>query len=231
MHIKAYYNGNITLCAVVSNENRHELTDLERKKKSYKMTYSKYRQLASNCAYMFDNKINKISFLTFTIQDNIKDTSNTNKAFSYFLKQMRASKKLHSYLWVAERQKRGAVHYHGLFDLPFIPFPEIAKLFHRSFAKFNIKASDRNSVSTSKEYGAIVYSREQALKYITKYISKQINQYFRGREHAFSNNINVKPVDISHEKFLELRETTRNYYEFEYSSAYVCDINAVKEVF
>lgn len=231
MHIKAYYNGNITLCAVVGNENRHELTEADRKKKTYRLTYSKYRQLSSNCAYMFDKKVNKILFLTFTIKANIRDNSITNKAFSYYLKILRARYKLHSYLWVAERQKRGAVHYHCLFDMPFTKYQTLSNLFHKCFTKFDIETSSKNSVSTSKHYGAIVQNKEMALKYICKYISKQINQGFKGRNNAFSNNINIKPVNIDHETFLDLRETSKKYYIFEYSSAYICDIDTIKEVF
>lgn len=231
MHIKVYYNGNITLCAVVGNENRHELTLDDRKKKTYRLNYSRYRQLSSNCAYMFDHKVNKIVFLTFTIKDNVKDNALTNKAWSYYLKILRQRYKLHSYLWVAERQKRGAIHYHALFDMPFTKYQTLSQLFHKAFEKFNIAASSANSVSTSKYYGAIVHSKEMALKYICKYISKQINQGFKGRNNAFSNNINIKPVSIDHETFLDLRQTSKKYYNFEYSSTYICDLDAIKDVF
>ena len=238
MIIKAHYNGNITVTNAKNPKNKqlHELNLSDRtKKRVYKLTYSKYRQLAGNSAKMFEAKTNQILFLTFTIKDNITDTANTNKAWSYFLNLMKKRHGLNNYLWVAERQKRGAVHYHCLLDTPFINYSEWKRIFSSTFKKFGIKASKQNSVSASKYRGAIVRNVEMALKYITKYISKSINKElnisFSGRNYAFTNDINVKPLTITYEQYLEVINTCSKEYNFEYCSTYICDLNAVINLF
>jgi hypothetical protein len=83
---------------------------------------------------------------------------------------------LNNYLWVAEHQKRGAIHYHCLLDMPYIPYSLIKEIFSNSFARFGISVSKENSVSASKTKGAIVKNVEQALRYITKYLTKQLKE-------------------------------------------------------
>jgi len=236
MIIKAHYNGNVTITSFKGNHNRHkiELSD-KIKKRVYKLKYSKYRQLAGNSAKMFETKINKILFLTFTIKDNIKDTSLTNNAWSYFLNLMKKRHGLNNYLWVAERQKRGAIHYHTLMDMPFIQFKKIKEIFSNSFAKFGIAVSTQNSVSASKKHGSIVKNVEMALRYITKYISKSINKevevLFSSRMYAITNEINVKPLTITYDEYLSIINTCSKEYNFKFSATYICDLKTIISLF
>jgi len=177
MKIKAHYNGNISITNEKKTNNRHKFNLTDRtKKRVQKLSYSKYRKLAGNSAKLFEVKKNQVLFLTFTIKDNVTLTGITNNAWSYFLKLMRTRHELGNYLWVAEHQKRGAIHYHCLLDMPFIPFIKIKEIFHNSFKLFGIAVSKENSVSASKRHGSIVKNIEQALRYITKYLTKQLKQ-------------------------------------------------------
>jgi len=271
MKIKAHYNGNISITNEKKAGKRHELNLSDRtKRRVQKLSYSKYRKLAGNSAKLFEVRKNKVLFLTFTLKDNVTLHGITNKAWSYFLKLMRERHELGNYLWVAEHQKRGAIHYHCLLDMPFIDYSEIKRIFKASFQLFNIAVSSENSVSASKSRGAIVHNVEMALRYITKYLTKQLkvdtkykqrflytmyscSEYpkdfmkreFRfkriiksaeystlsGRIYAFTNEINEKPIQITYEDFMEVSDTTKDVYNFKYCSVYICDLQAVKELF
>jgi len=226
-----FYNGDIVIFSG-GNTDGGTIKDADRRKqRKYNFDYSDYRHIASCAAFQHDNKVNKIMFFTFTIKQNLTDTSETNKAWSYFLKLMRTRHNLNSYIWVAERQKRGAVHYHTLLDIPYIKYSEIKLLFSRSFARFNIEVSETNSVSGSKNGNSIVSNVDKAVKYLTKYMTKELKQSFTGRNYAISNNINIKPRKINVEQAQNLAETAHSVFKTEYITVIHADLKESIEVY
>jgi hypothetical protein len=226
-----FYNGDIVIFSG-GNDNPAMIKDTDRRKqRRYNFDYSDYRHIASCAAFQHDNKVNKIMFFTFTIKQNLTDTSQTNKAWSYFLKLMRTRHKLNSFIWVAERQKRGAVHYHTLLDIPFIKYSEIKLLFSRTFARYNIEVSEKNSVSGSKNGNSIVSNVDKAVKYLTKYMTKELNQSFSGRNYAISNNINIKPRKINVEQAQTLAETAQSVFKTDYITVIHADLKEAIEVY
>ena len=234
--VKLHYNGNLVWSQDGNKDLSHEeAVQIGKKDKRFYLKYKHYRQIASSAAYMYDNRVNQIVFFTFTIQDNIADNSITNPAFSYALKRFKKDYGLHSYLWVAERQKRGAIHYHCLFDMPFTEYSILKKVWADVGAKFGIKVSRKNSVSGSKNGSSKVNNVEKAIKYITKYIAKGINgankQSFQGRSYAISRNINVKPKQISVEQAQEYTKVqTREPFQNDYGlTVQFIDTQVVRE--
>ncbi len=232
-NIKLYYNGNITF-SITHSKNIEAMQSTKRdykKQKKYKLTYAHSRKIASSAAYQYHNRKNKITFLTFTLKDNVTDTNLTNKAWTEYLNYLRKQYKMHSFIWVAERQKRGAVHYHALIDIPKTPYSILKEQFSRIFKKYDINVSAKNSISTSKQHGAIVNDIEKAVKYITKYVTKgafakdeeENKNTFNGRVYGISNNINIKPITLTRKEFNELLITVKAIYKFEYSTTYICD--------
>lgn len=234
-NIKLYYNGNITYSYNHVKKIECLISDSDRiKKKTYKLKQSHYRKISSSAAYMAHNKKNEILFLTFTLKQNVKDTSITNKAWSEYTNYLTKKYNLHAYIWVAEQQKRGAVHYHTLMDIPYTDFNVLKQQFARIFKKHNIEVSSKNSISISKKHGAIVKNTEQAVRYITKYMSKQVRnkEYkFSGRNYAISNNVNIKPITITKEEFEKILITVMAIHKFEYCETYICDMTAAIEIF
>ena len=210
--IKIHYNGNV----VYTSDGNSELSSEEarligNRQKKFILRYKHYRQISSSAAYMFDNRVNQIVFYTFTIKENMTDNSVTNPAFSYALRRLKKDYGLNSYIWVVERQKRGAIHYHCLFDMPYVKYSELKRVWHEVGSKFGIEISRQNSVSGSKGRSAVVKNVEQAVKYLTKYMAKGINgknnQTFEGRVYAISRNVNVKPRVISVDTALKYANT------------------------
>lgn len=114
---------------------------------------ARVRRLA--CA---NSQLNK--FFTLTFADNITDLKYANNQFCNFVKRLnrylaKMKKDKMQYIAVVEFQKRGAIHYHLLCNLPFISAKMLQEIWQNGFVKIN-KIDDVDNVGA----------------YITKYMSK-----------------------------------------------------------
>lgn len=99
-------------------------------------------------------------FVTLTFAENMTDLKKGNNLFKCFVKRLKywAEKKGVNlkYLAVIEFQKRGAIHYHMLCNLPFIKKAELTEIWGNGFVKIN-------AIDKVDNLGA----------YITKYMTKE----------------------------------------------------------
>lgn len=121
---------------------------LNRKKKEIR------RLINTNCRR--DNK-RFCSFFTATYQENQIDEYKAREDFNLFIKRLQFNypgafdKKSNrdlsfdDYMWFAERQKRGAIHFHVIFfNCPFLSFKELTRLWEKgSIDIHNIKKVNR----------------------------------------------------------------------------------------
>lgn len=129
----------------------------------------------------------KPAFLTLTFAENVQDIEQANKVYNLFIKRLnnklfgRGVTRL-KYVVVPEFQKRGAVHYHVvLFNLPYIPSGELAKVWGQGFIKVN-------SVEEVGNVGA----------YVCKYLTKEIaDERLNGRKHFWGSRGLVQPTTIA----------------------------------
>lgn len=159
-------------------------------------------------------------FLTLTFAENILDLKHANYEFKKFKQKLerRVGKKL-KYLCVPEFQAKrgkkngdgGAVHYHLMLDMPFIPWEELSALWGHGRIKIE-KIRDKNKAGS----------------YIAKYISKTDCNDLRlfGRKIFFySKNNLVKCVETVHKfvidgiKFI-YQNSIRLVKEYSYVSAF-----------
>ena len=96
-------------------------------------------------------------FLTLTFAENITDLKTANYAFNQFVKRISYHYPTFEYLAVPEFQKRGAVHYHLLCNLPFVQVSELQEIWSNGFVKIN-KIDEVNNVGA----------------YICKYLGKDM---------------------------------------------------------
>lgn len=116
---------------------RGEATE-ESKQKNYANTNQRRRDTIRRLACCnFDNKYDK--FLTLTFADNKTDVKECNVLFKAFIRKLREIKHISDlkYLAVIEFQQRGAVHYHVLLNIPYIPQEELQKLWGNGFVFIN----------------------------------------------------------------------------------------------
>ena len=95
--------------------------DIENKLKNYGNTNQRRRDMIRRLACCnFNNKYDK--FLTLTFAENKIDIQECNVLFKAFIRKLKNKyNKNLKYLAVIEFQKRGAVHYHVLLTIPYVP--------------------------------------------------------------------------------------------------------------
>lgn len=76
-------------------------------------------------------------FVTFTFAENVKDIGQANKEWDKFIKRLRRCCGAFKYLAVIEFQKRGAIHYHMISDLPYVKKRELAEMWGQGYVHIN----------------------------------------------------------------------------------------------
>lgn len=108
-------------------------------------------------------------FLTLTFEDNVTDLDYANNEFKNWVKRVNyhvfgTKKRVMKYVAVIEFQKRGAVHYHVLCNLPYVEADSLASIWRHGFIKINKIKGDKERFGSSEcdNVGAYV------CKYMTK---------------------------------------------------------------
>lgn len=122
------------------------------------------------------SQVFQVSFLTLTIPD----LTTNNNSFYYkrllkpFLRILKERYQLKEYIWKAELQKRGSIHYHLTLN-EFIPITSIKNEWNKLLQKENLMSSyirDFNNVSPNSVDIHSVKDVENIEAYLCKYISK-----------------------------------------------------------
>ena len=146
----------------------------------------------------FDMKY--VKFITLTFAPNLRfDTENlkicNTRKQTFIKKLLRVFPDL-KYLIVPEYQKRGAVHYHMIADLPYLDGKWLDKTW--GYGRTKIQAWISNRDSDSYHY---------ITKELTKYVSKTyINHEFRGFRRFYASNSLVKPEKYYGEEAITLNK-------------------------
>ncbi len=141
----------------------------------------------------------KINFITLTLsaaQGPVPDRSIKNKMLEPFLRNMRNVYKLRSYVWRAERQKNGNIHFHITCDI-FIPYDSIRDAWNLQLGKYHFikdfKNANNSEFPNSTDVHA-VHSIKDLAAYLTKYMSKieNMKDVIEGKVWDCSRNLKVK---------------------------------------
>lgn len=111
------------------------------------------------------------------------------------------------YLWVAERQKNGTIHYHMLTNA-FLPIRVVNRMMATAIRN-EIQKDSRSTINfCSTSYNGVDVTRVQSpisvTKYITKYLTKQMADQIKQKWHCsrvFSSlavSLTVHPADAHH---------------------------------
>ena len=127
-------------------------------------------------------------FLTLTVKDNITDVKVFRRMFTTFLQAMKREGYDLRYLYVLERQKRGALHAHCVvFNDEKIPLKVLKKCWH--YGRSEIKILNGLKYKTDErivDIGA----------YVCKYITKESVTEWGSRTYNCSKGLK-RPIDIS----------------------------------
>lgn len=115
-------------------------------------------------------------------KDNYTD-SEISRMFIKFLNNLRTNYNLKFYIWVAERQKNGNLHYHFITNIYINPL-QLSVYWERFF-----QHGHRNSVDR-----ITVYRWNDLKKYLVKYISKDKHNIIYSRKIGRTENLSDKAV-------------------------------------
>ena len=180
------------------------ITD-EIKMENRKKTASRARRLVRNTVNA-NPHLDK--FLTLTFAKNLTDLTKAHYEFDKFIKRLKTRCKGFQYIEVVEFQKRGAVHFHILCNLPYINVNELAQIWGNGYIKIN-------RIDNVDNVGA----------YITKYMTKDnVDERLAGRKcYSMSKNLN-RPKEYTSERDIdELMENTdsvKRIFSTEFESEY-----------
>lgn len=197
-----------------------------KRKKYFEMDYRAYRKLASACVNLFDIKQHQCIFFTFTLPNTINETEAT-KCFSNFLDNAKKTYKLKNYVYTKEIGTNSNVHFHGIFDIPFIDLGDFKRSWFAAYSHITNNFHN-NNVRLSEKNGAIVKSRDQAVRYICKYATKARGRRFESRCYGISKAIQSRPRRLTEEEFRMLMDSVeqKRYYKYKYGAT-IC----LKETF
>ena len=124
-----------------------------------------------------NTQLNK--FLTLTFAENISDLKTTNYIFNKFVMRVVYQFPDFEYLAVPEFQKRGAVHYHLLCNLPVVQVSDLQEIWGQGFIKIN-------KIDNIDNVGA----------YVSKYLSKETDERNFGKKKFFRSQSLKTPDEI-----------------------------------
>jgi len=157
--------------------------DVEKALKNYSNTNQRRRDMVRRLACCnFNAEYDK--FFTLTFKENMTDVKEANYLFMKFIQRLKYKfGKDIKYLAVVEFQNRGAVHYHVLSNIPYIPSGELQELWGNGFVYIN-------AISHVDNIGA----------YIVKYMTKDnTDERLQGlKAYFFSRNLRRPEEIINH---------------------------------
>lgn len=165
------------------------------------------------------NFTNKSKFLTLTFRPtdkfDVKDIKQCNHEFKKFIKRLNYNtNKKARYVAVIEFQDkngRGAIHYHMIIDIPYVPFKKLKEIWGLGSIRIN-------KIDSCDNVGA----------YVVKYMTKDINDERLKGIKAYNMSLNLgKPIvykswenqSLTKEMFEMLQENKKSLvYEKSYSN-------------
>ena len=158
-------------------------SDEESRSKNYANTNQRRRDTIRRLACCnFDNTYDK--FLTLTFAENKTNVKECNILFKAFIRKLKKYNRDLKYLAVIEFQDRGAVHYHVLLNIPYIPQSDLQNLWGHGFVFVN-------AITHVDNIGAYI------VKYMTK--DNRDTRLMGQKAYLFSRNLNKPEKVINHD--------------------------------
>lgn len=120
-----------------ANRTKQKSEDVEKSLANYANTNQRRRDTVRRLACSNFNS-STCKFFTLTFADNMTDVKECNNLFKKFIMRLNYKFNLKiKYLAVIEFQERGAIHYHVLADIPYIPQQELQNIWGHGFVYIN----------------------------------------------------------------------------------------------
>jgi len=162
------------------------LSEKKRQINNLRETQTKLRRLINSNPHLD-------KFITLTFKKNMTDVQESNLLFKKFRQRVEyhLGRKL-SFINVIEFQKRGAVHYHCLNNLPYIRKDELSKIWGQGFIQIN-------RINNVSNIGA----------YVCKYLTKEAMKISGKKKYFHSLDLNYPEITINKEIIDMLEESAK----------------------
>jgi hypothetical protein len=149
--------------------------------KIYKLNKSKVRKKCHALSRLRKSK-KFLAFYTITFPVNLSDQI-CYKLFNTWLTRCRKTGGLNTYLWVAERQKNGTIHFHMLTN-DFMPIKTVNGYMGKALETEHKKGTEALKTLNADSYNGIDVKkvgnkRNSLISYLVKYISKNNIEFYR----------------------------------------------------
>lgn len=174
------------------------------------------------------------SFITLTFEENITEVKKAWKKLHSFITIVQRNFPNFKYLCVPEFQKRGAVHYHLLTNIPcdseMVPKRQLKRLYnpnikdYKELEYYDIKYWN-NGFSSAEP---LENDAKKVVGYISKYMTKDIdNRLFNHRRYFYSRNVKIPKVSYidtgnnkDYEYLIKKIQDKELIYQNEYINSY-----------
>jgi len=151
-----------------------EENKLKENKKSYKLNKSKVRKKCNAFSRLEKSK-KFLAFYSISFPCGLSDEI-CYKVYNTWLTRCRKNCGLKSYLWIAERQKNGTIHFHLLTN-DFMPIKKVNGYMASCLASEKGKGAETLKRIKTKKYNGVDVkkvdkSKNSLIGYLTKYITK-----------------------------------------------------------
>ncbi len=174
--------------------------DIQSALRNYANTNQRRRDMIRRLAVCnFDCRYDK--FLTLTFAENVTDIKYCNYEFKKFIQRLKDKYKIDKlkYLAVIEFQERGAIHYHTLLDMPYIPHKALQECWGNGFVFIN-------AITHVDNIGAYI------LKYMTK--DNTDKRLMGQKAYLRSGNLKVPQEIVNHniKDFYKIEQKIKGKY-------------------
>lgn len=155
----------------------------------------------------------KVNFVTLTLpapQGSIKDSEIKKKCLDPWLKAMRRRFKLRSYVWRAERQYNGNVHFHITTDT-YLPYDNLCNEWNHQLEKTNIMDKHAEKHGHRSPNSTDIHSVQQIdnlAGYMVKYMSKDPAEHLE-EINAIRKKAGKKPIEPEKHPFRKIEGQPR----------------------
>ena len=171
----------IDLFAYQQYNAEQEVKQIEQEKEQTQKAVSSIRRTRTKLRRLINANTGLNKFITLTFAKNITDIKEAHGLFDHFIKRMVRRYENFKYLAVIEFQKRGAVHYHLLCNLPFVEHKKIAQIWRQGMITIN-------RVDRVKNLGA----------YFCKYLGKDMtDKRMFGKKKFFRSQTLNEPIKLT----------------------------------
>lgn len=199
-------------CLKIGQQEKKKYSNNAEKNKEEKENTFNIRRARSNIRRLIAANFNKKydKFITLTFKENMQDITKANREFTNFIKRIkrRFTEQEIKYLNVIEFQKRGAIHYHTIANLPYIESKMLEKLWGNGFVKIN-------AIENVNDVGA----------YISKYLTKETyeREELKNKKKYFPSRNLKRPITLIGDEAESMLRKIKNHkirYKNTYNSEY-----------